>query len=186
MTKADGIRIGAVALLVGVALFATLKTRTQSRVPISVGEYAPDFTLPALALSSGDAGPINLRQHRGQVVLVNFWATWCAPCVEETPSLQALSVKLRKMGVEVIGVSVDQDESALEKFAVANHLSFPIARDPDQVTAAMFGTHMFPETYILDRDGRVAEKIIGARDWQDPLMVTFLESLANPGQAPKD
>lgn len=180
MSKTDRIKIGSVALLIGAALYATVKPGSQSPYHVTVGEYAPDFTLPTL--SSNGADSINLFKHRGQVVLVNFWASWCPPCVDETPSLQELSVKLQKMGVEVIGVSVDQDETALRKFVAENHLSFPIVRDPDQVTAAQFGTFKFPETYILDRDGRVAEKIIGARDWQDPLMVSFVESLANPSQ----
>lgn len=127
-----------------------------------------------------------LKDLKGKVVMVNFWATWCPPCVEETPSLEKLSSDLRKLGVEVIGVSVDRDPAALKKFISDNHLSFPIARDPDQAVASTYGTFQFPETYILDREGRVAEKIIGARDWGDPLMLSFVDSLARGGRSPKE
>jgi peroxiredoxin len=105
--------------------------------------------------------------------------------VEETPSLEKLSAQLQPMGVEVIAVSVDQDPAALAKFIANYHLSFPVALDPDQTVASTYGTSVFPETYILDRQGRVAEKIIGGRDWEDPLMVSFVDSLARGGGSPK-
>ena len=82
------------------------------------------------------------------------------------------------MGVTVIGVSVDQDRAALEKFVSDYHMSYPIGLDPDRTLAARYGTFQFPETYIIDRNGRVAEKIIGAIDWQDPRILSFVETLA--------
>jgi cytochrome c biogenesis protein CcmG, thiol:disulfide interchange protein DsbE len=148
----------------------------RSQRPVVVGEPAPDFTLPSLAEDS-----IALSDYRRQVVVLNFWATWCPPCVEETPSLEKFSAEMRKLHVAVIGVSVDQDEATLKKFAADYHLSFPIGRDPNQVLASRYGTSKFPETYILDRHGRVAEKIIGAIDWQDPRIVSFVQTLSgNP------
>jgi len=179
MSKTDGVKIGAVVLFLGAGLMMALHRGTP--YPVEVGEYAPDFVLPAIIQGSPASGPLRLADHRGQVVLVNFWATWCPPCVEETPSLEELSVKLSKMGVEVIGVSVDQDPAALNKFIAEHRISFPVVRDPNQSVASTYGTYQFPETYILDRGGRVAEKIIGARDWEDPLMVSFVDSLARGG-----
>ncbi len=162
------------ASLVTVTAFLTGCQRPQR--PVVVGEPAPDFTLPSLAQDS-----IALSDYRRQVVILNFWATWCPPCVEETPSLEKFSAEMRKLHVAVIGVSVDQDEAALKKFAADYHLSFPIARDPNQALASRYGTSIFPETYILDRNGRVAEKIIGAIDWQDLRIVSFVQTLAgNP------
>jgi cytochrome c biogenesis protein CcmG/thiol:disulfide interchange protein DsbE len=178
MSKTEGIKIGAVVAVVGAILFFSLWQRLPNVAEI--GGYSPDFTLPALDTGSSNLSPLHLREHRGHVVLVNFWATWCPPCIEEAPSLEAFSTKMRKLGVEVIGVSVDQDPEALKKFVSEHRLTFPIARDPDQTVSSRFGTRMFPETYILDRDGRVAEKIIGAKDWDDPLMVSFVENLASP------
>jgi|SRR5579863_269557 len=181
MSKSAGIKIGMAAAVVAVVLGIALWQRAPNVA--EVGGYPPDFTLPALGAGPADPASIHLSEHRGHVVLVNFWATWCPPCVEETPSLEALSNNMRNLGVEVIGVSVDQDPAAIKKFVAEHHLSFPIARDPDQRVASQFGTLKFPETYILDRDGRVAEKIIGATDWSDPKMVSFVENLARPSKA---
>jgi cytochrome c biogenesis protein CcmG/thiol:disulfide interchange protein DsbE len=183
MSKTDGVKIGAVVAFMGVGLFFAL--RRGNPYPVEVGEYAPDFTLPVLVGGSPAPNPIHLYEHRGHVVLVNFWASWCPPCVEETPSLEKLSAQLQPMGVEVIAVSVDQDPAALAKFIANYHLSFPVALDPDQTVASTYGTSVFPETYILDRQGRVAEKIIGGRDWEVPLMVSFVDSLARGGGSPK-
>ena len=163
------------ALILGGAVFLVVRRRPPRAV--AVGELAPRFELPSLA-----QGPARLRDFHGQVVVLNFWATWCPPCVEETPSLEKFAEQLRPAGVTVIGVSVDQDQEAIEKFVLAFHLTFSIARDPDQVLAGRYGTFKFPETYILDRSGRVAEKIIGPTDWQDPRIIEFVRGLARPNE----
>jgi peroxiredoxin len=162
------------ASLMTVAAFPTGCQRSQR--PVAIGEPAPDFTLPSPTQDS-----IALVDYRHRVVILNFWATWCPPCVQETPSLEKFSREMPKLHVAVIGVSVDQDEAALKRFAADYHLSFPIARDPNQALAFRYGTSKFPETYILDRNGKVAEKIIGPIDWQDPRIVSFVQTLAgNP------
>jgi len=181
MSKSAGIKIAMAASVMGIVIGIALWQRTPNVA--EVGGYPPDFTLPALGVGPGNRTPIHLSEHRGHVVLVNFWATWCPPCIEETPSLEALSNNMRNLGVEVIGVSVDQDPAAIETFVAEHHLTFPIVRDPDQKVASQYGTFKFPETYILDRDGRVAEKIIGATNWADPQMVSFVENLAHPTKA---
>ncbi len=165
----------AILIILGAVIESTCRRQSN---PLAVGESAPDFTLRALG-----QGTVSLRDYRGQVVVVNFWATWCPPCVTEAPSLEKFAVEMRPRGVRVIGVTVDQDETALSKFVSAYHLSFPVARDPDRAVASRYGTSKFPESYILDRHGRVAEKIIGAIDWQDPRIISFVEELAgNPRQ----
>lgn len=151
--------------------------RSKAGRALLVGDRAPDFALPGL-----DRNTVSLANYRGQVVVLNFWATWCQPCVEEAPSLEKFSAEMQPLGVTVIGVSVDEDVAALQKFVADYRLSFPIARDPGGSLAAHFGTFKFPETYIIDRNGRVAEKIIGAIDWQDPQIVNFVHNLA-PGNA---
>jgi cytochrome c biogenesis protein CcmG/thiol:disulfide interchange protein DsbE len=179
MSKTDVAKIAAVVAVIGLILYSAL--RKESPYPLETGEYAPDFTLSVLQSGSPSPDSIHLFEHRGKVVLVNFWATWCPPCIEETPSLEKLSTDLHPLGVEVIGISVDQDPAALKKFVGEYHISFPVVRDPDQTLAALYGTFKFPETYILDRDGRVAQKIVGARDWKDPQMVSLVEKLARSG-----
>jgi len=154
-----------------------LRVRAGSPEGVAVGESAPSFALPALG-----HGTASLDEYRHKVVLVNFWATWCPPCVEEAPSLEKFAEAMRPQGVVVIGVSVDQDPAALAKFVADHHLTFPIVRDPYQRLAHRYGTFQFPETYILDRDGRVADKVVGEWDWQDPRLIDFVRDLAHPGE----
>lgn len=169
----------AASFLVVAGLLTYLAVRPEPAEPLEIGETAPDFTLPAL---TPGAAPIRLADYRGKVVVVNFWATWCPPCIQETPSLEKFAAQVRKDGVTVIGVSVDLYPQAIEKFVSQYHLTYPIVRDPGQRISSRYGTLKFPETYILDRQGRVAEKIISSTDWEDPRMVAFVEELAHPGR----
>lgn len=145
--------------------------------PLAIGEGAIGFTVPTLA-----SGPLRLADYRHQVVVVNFWATWCPPCVEETPSLEKFARQMRGQGVAVIGISVDDNQGALDKFVAKYHLTYPIGRDPGGRLAARYGTVKYPETYILDADGNIADKIIGGIDWEDPRIISFVGDLAHPGK----
>ena len=149
----------------------------QSRRPVVLGDPAPEFSLPRMP-----SGNLSLADFRGKVVVLNFWATWCPPCIAETPSLEAFASKMKDRGVVVLGVSIDQDPAALEEFVKRNHITYPIARDSSRNVPTRYGTYKFPETYIIDRSGYVAEKIIGSTDWTDPRMISFVESLT--GSAP--
>jgi peroxiredoxin len=171
MSKTNALKILALLLILGGAVIFALRLR-QPR-PVDVGERAPDFTLPALT-----RGSLSLHDFSRQVVVLNFWATWCPPCVEETPGLEKFAEQVRLQGVAVMGVSVDQDVAALQTFVAQHQLSFPILRDPNQSVANRYGTFQFPETYIIDQEGRVAEKLIGPVDWQDPRLLAFVEELA--------
>lgn len=150
----------------------------HSKRPVALGDSAPNFSLPRLP-----SGNLSLADYRGKVVVLNFWATWCPPCVEETPSLENFAARMQPRGVAVLGVSVDEDSNALQDFIAAYHLTYPVARNPDRSIPARYGTYKFPETYIIDRSGRVADKIIGATDWNDPRMITFVENLAGGAAA---
>jgi peroxiredoxin len=143
-----------------------------------VGDEAPAFTLPDLKGNS-----ISLADFRGCVVVLNFWATWCPPCVEEMPSLRRFADEMQPFGVAVLGVSVDHDPEALRKFVADFRLSFPIARDTGQAVASRYGTSKFPETYVIDTEGRIAEKLIGAVNWQDSAIVNRVRRLAGPQES---
>ena len=171
MSKTNAVKILVLLLILGGAGFVAWRLRQPH--PVDIGETAPDFTLPALT-----QGSLSLHDFGRQVVVLNFWATWCPPCVEETPGLEKFAEQMRHQGVAVMSVSVDQDGTALQTFADEQHLSFPILRDPDQSIAHRYGTFQFPETYIIDQEGRVAEKLIGAVDWQDPRIIAFVQELA--------
>jgi len=110
--------------------------------------------------------------------VLNFWATWCPPCVEETPSLVRFAEKMRASQVDVVSVSEDQDAKALSEFVTQYHVTFPVGRDPDRSLAARFGTKLFPETYIFDRHGRLALKIADPANWDDPRLQEFVLELA--------
>ena len=161
-------------ILVGVAAGGVvwLAVRPRAPQPVKMGESAPGFTLPQVP-----SGKLSLSQFKGQVVVLNFWATWCPPCVMETPSLEQFAREMKSDGVTVIGVSVDKDGQALDKFIKLYHLSYPIVRDPSAGLAHRYGTYKLPETYIIGRDGHVAEKIISNTNWTDPRMIAFVKSL---------
>jgi peroxiredoxin len=177
MRKTNLLKLLVLAIIVAGAIFLALESRPPR--PPQPGDAAPDFTLPTLTEQ-----PVSLRNYRGNVVIVNFWATWCPPCLEEIPSLKEFAERLRGLRVTVIGVSVDQDRPALERFVAHAQLPFPIARDPDQAVASRYGTFKFPESYVIDSEGRIAQKIIGAIDWQDPRIISFVSKLARPSDRP--
>ena len=171
MSKTNAVKATVLVVILGGAAYFALRQR-EAR-PVAIGDSAPDFSVPALP-----SGSLDLKNYRGQIVVLNFWATWCKPCVEETPSLEQFAEKMRDRGVIVLSVSVDEDQKALQDFIQRNHLSYPVGRDPDRSLAARYGTFQFPETYILDRRGLVAERVANATDWDDPRIQNFVLDLA--------
>jgi cytochrome c biogenesis protein CcmG, thiol:disulfide interchange protein DsbE len=139
--------------------------------PPRIGSAAPDFSL------QDDQTKVTLNQLHGQIVVLNFWATWCAPCVEEIPSLVEMQRRMQAKGLTVVAVSVDVDESAYQQFVKDHRVSLLTVRDPDQKTNHLYGTFKFPETYIIDRNGVMRRKFIGAVDWTDPQITEFLGRL---------
>lgn len=162
-----------------VGLMLLLAARQRPAHALEIGDRMPAFTLPMQP-----AGAIDLSRFKNRVVVLNFWATWCPPCIDEAPSLERFSQDMKPHGVEVIGVSVDQDAGALGQFISKYGVTFPIARDPNQQLANGLGTFKYPESYILDRNGRVAEKIIGETNWEDPRMIQYVSALADWKSAP--
>lgn len=139
--------------------------------PSHVGSAAKDFTVRDSDRS------VTLGQFRGQVLILNFWATWCTPCSQELPSLMDMQERLRSRGVTVLGVSIDVDNDAYHRFLRVRNVNFLTVRDPDQKVAAMYGTAGWPETYIIDRQGVMRRKIVGPIDWDSPEMTQFLSKL---------
>ncbi|MGH9450632.1 MAG: TlpA family protein disulfide reductase [Terriglobia bacterium] len=164
-------KLGIAAVILGCALGLIWRRPPQA---LAVGSRAPGFTL-----ERASAGTFSFKRSGHHVTLINFWATWCPPCVMEAPSLEKFAKEMRPLGVRVIGVSVDQNLPALQKFVAGYGVTYPILRDPNQSLAARFGTYKFPETYIFDRNGRLADKIIGATDWNDPEMIQFVKALVH-------
>ena len=139
--------------------------------PARIGSNAPEFTIQ-------DAqNKITLSQYRGQVVVLNFWATWCPPCVEEMPSLVEMQRHMKAKGVTVVAVSIDVDENAYQLFLKQHGVDLLTVRDPAQKTPALYGTHGWPETFVIDRNGVMRRKFIGAVDWTEPEITDFLSKL---------
>jgi cytochrome c biogenesis protein CcmG/thiol:disulfide interchange protein DsbE len=139
--------------------------------PPHIGSPAPDFTVQ-------DADrKVSLSDLRGKVVVLNFWATWCPPCIEEMPSLVQMQQRMKGKGVEVLAVSLDADEGAYHKFLKDHNVDLLTVRDGDGKSNNLYGTFKFPETYIIDRNGVMRRKFIGPVDWGQPEVVDFLSKL---------
>jgi cytochrome c biogenesis protein CcmG/thiol:disulfide interchange protein DsbE len=139
--------------------------------PPRIGTAAPDFTVK-------DADrTVTLSQFKGQIVVLNFWATWCPPCIEEMPSLVQMQQRMKGKGITVVAVSVDVDDSNYRRFLRDHNVNLLSVRDADQKSNALYGTFKFPETYVIDRSGVVRRKFIGAVDWTEPDIVEYLGKL---------
>jgi cytochrome c biogenesis protein CcmG, thiol:disulfide interchange protein DsbE len=146
---------------------------------VGVGDTAPNFSITT---SAGDT--VTPRNFGGKVLVLNFWASWCAPCVEEAPSLNQFAKTLKGSGVVVLGVSVDRNEQLYSNFVKRFGVSYPTARDPQEDLSYRYGTYKIPESYIINREGKVVRKYAGlperdgqAISWMDPELVGFVKSL---------
>ncbi len=138
--------------------------------PPRIGSPAPDFTV------ASPERTVSLHDLRGKVVVLNFWATWCPPCVEEMPSLVALQGKMKDR-ITVLAVSVDVDDAAYRRFVKAHNVDVLTVRDDKQKSNALYGTFKFPETYVIDKNGVMRRKFIGAVNWNEPEIAQYLNNL---------
>lgn len=132
---------------------------------------------PSLALKDTEGKARDLNDYRGKVVIVNFMATWCVPCVEEMPSLQKLREKLRSKGLEVIAVNTGESEAKVTKFAQDLRIKFPVLLDPEEDIKAAWKVYGIPATFIVGTDGKIAYRVLGEIDWIGAESVTIIESL---------
>ncbi len=139
----------------------------------SAAVMAPDFGLSNLR---GDS--VRLSDHKGKVVFLNIWATWCPPCREEMPFMEALYRRLKGRSFEMLAVSIDRDgEKAVRPFAAKHGLTFPVLLDPDNRTYRLYGLTGVPETFIVDRNGIVVQKIIGPQDWMKKEWLDYFDRI---------
>lgn len=140
------------------------------------GEHPGNIDKPAPQFVMSDGGTtIDLVKLRGRIVVLNLWASWCAPCVEELPSL--LELHRRMPTLAVVGVSIDQDPDVYRQFLVKHHVDLTTVRDADQKVNALYGTVQIPETYIIDRNGLIRRKLVGPQDWTSPEITGYLAKL---------
>lgn len=134
---------------------------------------AEDFTLPALG-----GGTFRLAEQRGKIVLVNFWATWCPPCLEEMPAMERLWQKHKAAGFLLVAVSVDTDPQKVVPFVTAHNLTFPIAFDTKMAVADKYGVRALPSSFILGREGDLAALALGPRHWDNKASHRLIEAMA--------
>ncbi len=132
---------------------------------------------PPIDLLSVDGTPLSLRQLRGTVVLVNFWATWCEPCVTEMPSLQQLRDELAASSFEVLAVNYQEGPARISSFMQKMNLTLPVVRDTDGSVARAWGARIFPASYLLDRSGRIRHALSGGADWTSPPLISTIRTL---------
>lgn len=172
-------RIGAWLVAGAVLVAALFAVLSGERVPppLGRGSAAPDFELPRL---SGGA-PVSLSGMRGAVVLVNFWATWCKPCEDEMPAMERLYGALQGQGFELLAVSEDDEPELVTEFVERLGVTFPILLDLDRSAAHAYQTFRFPESFLIDRDGRVVERYVGPKEWDAPAYVDRIRRLLRDG-----
>jgi cytochrome c biogenesis protein CcmG, thiol:disulfide interchange protein DsbE len=137
--------------------------------PTQLDRPAPDFTL------NDGSRSLELKNYRGKVVVLNFWATWCPPCIEEIPSLNQLQRQMPNL--VVLAVSVDEDAAAYHQFLAEHRVDFTTIRDGERRINPLYGTARFPESYVIDRNGKIQRKFISAQDWTSPEIVDYLSHL---------
>jgi cytochrome c biogenesis protein CcmG, thiol:disulfide interchange protein DsbE len=134
------------------------------------GDQAPQFSI-----NTDNGRTVSLPNFGGKVLVLNFWASWCGPCIEETPSLTEFAQAYQQKGVVVLGVSVDQNDKAYRAFLQKYAPGFLTVRDLK--LHEDYGTFMYPETYIIDSQGKVRMKIAEAADWTSPRLTQIVNSL---------
>jgi len=166
---AVGVVLGVIGFGVGAAVLLTPEITR-----IEPGTHAPDYRIADVR--SGDT--VALADYRGQVVLLNLWATWCPPCAQEMPSIERLYQELGPQGLRILAVSIDQlDAKDVRAWADERGLTFPILQDQSGRIQQTYQTTGMPESFVLDRHGVIVKKIIGAAEWDHPAQKALFRRL---------
>jgi len=164
---------GAMALVFVVAL--VIKIRPQMNL-LEVGSRAPDFH--AVDLATGRA--TTLADYQGKVILLNIWATWCQPCRVEMPAIERLHQRLGGRDFQIVSVSIDADgDSVVAAYARDLGLTFQILHNQSGDIQQIYQTTGVPESFVIDRDGIIVKKVIGAAEWDGPVNETLIERLTD-------
>jgi len=167
--RTDRILLAAIAAL-AIALVWVVAGTLEPRI-VQAGDTAPNFSIV-----TDDGRTVTRADFGGKLLVLNFWATWCPPCIEEIPTLDGFRRMMGPVGV-VVGVSVDRNEKLYKQFLQRTRVTFKTARDPEENIPASYGTFQFPETYIIDRQGKVVEKVISNQNWMDPEFLKRMKTL---------
>ena len=170
--QAAAIVAGAVAFLALVVVLSREKSKPEAELPAEA---------PAFTLDDAEGRTVALAGHRGRTVLLHFWATWCPPCVAESPELEALYRALGPQGLVLLAVSVDNDWGPVRRFVAQHGVTYPVLLDPQAEVAHRYGTYKYPESYLVGGNGRVLRRWVGPVSWSDPAVrSTLLAALPHP------
>jgi peroxiredoxin len=141
--------------------------------PIKAVKNAPDFRLNRL-----NDKKVELKEFRGKVVLLNFWATWCGPCKEEMPSMEALYQLYKEKNFSLLAISVDYEGvKPVKEFIEKQRYTFPVLLDPDSETLDPFGVKGIPTTFVINKKGRIVGRVVGPKDWKKPEVLSVIDRL---------
>jgi peroxiredoxin len=157
----------------GTAMPVTEAMKELDLIRPSRTKLAEDFTAQTLG-----GGTFRLSEHRGKVVMINFWATWCPPCLEEMPALERLHRQHKDTGFTLMAVSVDTDPAKVKPFLTSHKLTFPVGLDPRMDIANAYGVRALPSSFIVGRDGNLAALAIGPRHWDSNAAHALIEGMA--------
>jgi len=152
------------------------QSKPEDTVGYLVGNQAADFSL-----KRRDGKVVSLRDFRGQVVFLNFWATWCGPCRKEMPAMELLHQKMKGRNFVMLAISEDQDGwNSVDPFVQSLKLTFSVLQDSDQRVAMQYHAYRFPETFVINEKGIIADKRLGAAPWEHPKFVEYFMKLTKP------
>jgi peroxiredoxin len=170
---------GIIALLVAGAV--VLVKFSPEKSGVAIGDKAPDYRV--VDLQTGDS--VSLRERaKGKISIVNIWATWCGPCKEEMPAMQRTYAELGPQGFQILAVSIDEaDGKSVKEFTNEMGITFPILQDRSGKIQQLYQTTGVPESFLLDRDGTIIKRVIGAHDWSSPANRKLIERYVGGGKA---
>ncbi|MCL2602083.1 MAG: TlpA family protein disulfide reductase [Treponema sp.] len=133
---------------------------------LSQGVTPRDFTLETLATTQGSN--LTLSELKGKAVLLNFWATWCPPCRDEMPSMEALYRRYKDAGLEIVAVNVREDRGQVQSFMASYRLSFPAVLDADGRVSGIYGVRALPTSFLINKEGKIVARLVGFSNWDTP------------------
>ena len=161
----------------GIILTLWLALAATAAAGQGLTEMPGRLAAPGFALKDMDGRLHRLSDYRGQVVIVNFWATWCPPCREEMPSMQRAWEQLRKEGIVMLGINVGEDEDTIFAFTGSYPVDFPLLLDRDSSVIQRWSVMGLPTTFVVDPEGRLRYRAIGGRAWDDPKLLAPVRAL---------
>ena len=169
--------VGGIVVVLAVALYVVTRTFGADLFPVAPGSKAPEFQ--ATTMVAGGPKTKNIIDYRGQVVLLNMWATWCGPCKQEMPGIQALHDSLGPLGLRVVAVSVDDPgfDSAIRSFVAEQKLTFEILHEGSGKIERDYQTSGIPETFVIGKDGVIRKRVIGAAAWNSEANMKLMRGL---------